>query len=236
VRWIVVDNGSNDDTVEVARLLGAEVLELRENRGFSAANNIGLRLATSDFVCFVNPDVTIDVDSLDRLAHACQSTGGLVAPQLLNTDGSTQANGRGFPLLADKVTHRLRPDASRISAAYHRVAAPGRLLQACWLMGAAVAARRDVFTSLGGWDEWFFLYHEDSDLCLRAWRAGVPVAVAGDIRWTHGWARETATLNWTPWRRELMSMLKFYSRYPEFLLGPGAARRTHRDIANALAA
>uniref|UniRef100_UPI003CFAFC34 glycosyltransferase n=1 Tax=Campylobacter coli TaxID=195 RepID=UPI003CFAFC34 len=64
VRWIVVDNASTDDSVSVARAAGAEVIQLSENIGFGAANNLGFEQADSPYVGFVNPDVRVDFDSL----------------------------------------------------------------------------------------------------------------------------------------------------------------------------
>jgi N-acetylglucosaminyl-diphospho-decaprenol L-rhamnosyltransferase len=233
-RWIVVDNNSSDSTVSVAHDLGAEVFSLANNRGFSAANNIGLDAATSRYVCFVNPDVTVDTDSLDLLAVEIARTGGLVAPQLLNADGSLQANGRGFPIIWNKILHRLRPSSQRVREGYLRLATDDNAKVACWVMGAAVAGDRLTLQQLGGWDDRYFLYYEDKDLCLRAWRAGHPVNVIGSVRWTHGWARETTSLHWTPWRREMASMARFYSRYPGFLLWPGIAKRRYAAIGRAM--
>lgn len=233
-RWIVVDNGSRDDTAAVANSLGAEVISLAENRGFSAANNVGFAQSATDYVCFVNPDVSVEPDGLAALSTLVDTTGGLVAPQLLNRDGSLQANGRGFPLLWSKVLHRLRPNSQHVATQYLRVAHDRKALAACWVMGAAVAGRKETFETLGAWDDWFFLYYEDKDLCLRAWSAGYPVHVAGSVRWQHGWARDTTNFHWAPWKRELASMAKFYSRYPEFLVGRWAARRRYGPVAVAL--
>jgi GT2 family glycosyltransferase len=80
-------------------------------------------------------------------------------------------------------------------------------------MGAAIAGKKSTFTSLGGWDEKFFLYYEDSDICYRANALGLPITVIGDCRWVHGWARETKGINLRAWRYELKSMLRFYRIY-----------------------
>jgi N-acetylglucosaminyl-diphospho-decaprenol L-rhamnosyltransferase len=85
-------------------------------------------------------------------------------------------------------------------------------------MGAALCARRETFERIGGWNEAFFLYYEDHDLGLRAWRAGIPVAVLAESRWEHAWARETMRASLRPWLRELASAAKFYVRYPELLI------------------
>jgi GT2 family glycosyltransferase len=77
-----------------------------------------------------------------------------------------------------------------------------------------------MFDRLGGpWDDWFFVYYEDADICLRARRLGIPTLVAGAVRWRHGWERATSTVNARAWKREIPSMMKFYLRYP-LLLSP----------------
>lgn len=213
VDWVVVDNNSSDDSVAVARDLGARVLSLTDNVGFGAANNIGLRATSAPYVAFVNPDVTVDYSSLPTLAAAATAE-QLVAPQLVNPDGSAQPNGRGYPFLAYKVLSRLRPDKA---SDYLRVAPSGVKMTVVWAIGAVIAARREVFHMLGPWDERFFVYYEDSDLGLRASAQAIPTVICGDVNWVHGWARETTTMSVGAWKREIPSLLKFYARYPRLL-------------------
>lgn len=227
VEWIIVDNASRDDTVVAARDLGASrIVELPENLGFSAANNIGLAWAGGHYVAFVNPDVRVDYTSLSVLASTIDRHGGLVGPQLLNPDLTMQPNGRSYPTLSNKVLNRLRRDG--VVNDYYVVAGPNEERSVCWLMGAAVAATKSTFESLSGWDDSYFIYYEDSDLGLRAWRRGLSVVLTGDMTWVHGWARETTTLRWQPWRNEIRSMTTFYRRYPNLLLGQRLASRTLR--------
>lgn len=217
VEWVVVDNGSSDNSVEVATALGATVIPLGDNIGFSAANNRGLKSASGDYIAFVNPDVRVGYEDLDRLADEIDELGGLVAPQLLNTDGTLQPNGRGAPLLAHKILNRA---SSRDSGnGYRLVTDPFERRHVFWLIGAVVAGSAATIRSLGGWNERYFLYYEDKDISIRAWRGGHAVTLVGAIRWIHGWARETSRFRLMPWVRELDSLCRFYSLYPEFLLG-----------------
>ena len=229
IEWIVVDNASADDSAAVAERLGAHVIRLGENRGFSAANNAGLSAAAGEFIGFVNPDVRVDFADLRSLNDLAQDEGSLVSPQLLNADGTLQPNGRGYPFLLDKVRNRLGSnDQLRGSYLLYNDAAEPRPV--VWLMGASVFGRREAIDKIGGWDPYFFLYYEDKDICLRAWRAGVPVLLDARSTWTHGWARETTSLRGTAWKREISSLVKFYRRYPEFLLTRSRASRKHPVI------
>lgn len=225
-RWIVVDNASSDGSARLAEQFGAEVVPLQQNIGFGAANNVGYALAHTDHVGFVNPDVTVEWQSLPALAEIASRLGGLVSPQLVNADGTLQPNGRGWPFLLNKVLNRTAHD-SRVDH-YRLYADPDEVRDVVWLMGAVVLGERRVFDRLGGpWDDAFFVYYEDADICLRARALGIPSAVVGESRWLHGWERATSSANLHAWRREIPSMLKFYTRYPA-LLSPVVTRTTRR--------
>ena len=230
VEWIVVDNGSTDASAEVAERIGAtRVIRLSDNRGFSAANNAGFEQSRGSFIGFLNPDVRVRYEDLESLAAIAEQERAIVAPQLVNADGSLQPNGRGYPYLWDKVRNRLGRSESLVGR--YLLFAPAKEPRAvCWLMGAAVFGRREDIRRFDAWDSYFFLYYEDKDFCLRAWAAGVRVVVAPESRWQHGWARETTGFKLAPWRREIASMAKFYSRYPEFLLASRRAARKHARI------
>ena len=224
VDWVVVDNASADDSAAVARDLGARVIELGVNRGFGAANNVGFAATDAPYVCFVNPDVRPEPGDLAILEAALDAAPRrLVAPQLRNDDGTAQPNGRGRAYLTDKVLHRVRPEAVR--ERYWLLAEPGQTRAVSWLTGAVLAGRREWLAALGPWDEAFFVYFEDCDLAERNRRAGGESLVLGDVRWTHGWKRESAGVGTRAWRRELASSARFYARYPSLIapLGRRAA-------------
>lgn len=232
--WIVVDNGSTDGSPAVAEELGARVVRLPENVGFSRANNIGAGTSTREYVLFANPDLEVVPAGLDALQAHLDAHGGLVAPQLLSTTGAPQPNGRGFPYATAKLGNRRVWPLSSLHASYRLVAQAGEAIWVVWVMGAAVAARRSEFLQLGGWNERFFLYYEDHELGLRAWRLGARVAVLGDVRWTHHWARATNSVRWTRAHTlELKAAKVFYSMFPEFILGLPSARRRHTSAAAA---
>ena len=225
VEWIVVDNASTDDSVETAESLGARVIRLDENAGFSAANNRGLVESEGRYIAFTNPDVAVDWESLPALQATIDQTGGLVAPQLLNSDGTLQPNGRGAPLLAHKVLNRLSSQPRRNG--YQILTHGDERREVFWVIGAAVLGSADAVRSIDGWNERFFLYYEDKDICIRAWRSGLPVTLDGGARWTHGWARETSGFKVMPWVREFQSMARFYSLYPELLIGGRGVAARH---------
>lgn len=230
--WIVVDNCSTDCSADVAEELGARVVRLPKNVGFSRANNIGIGTSTSDYVLFANPDVAVQADGLHLLKEHLNAHGGLVAPQLVSSAGSPQPNGRGFPYATAKLGNRKIWPLSRLHATYRLLAESGEAVWVAWVMGAAVAARRTDFIRIGGWNERFFLYYEDHELGLRAWQRGERVAVLGDVRWTHHWARATNSFRWSQAHAlELTSARTFFGMFPEFVIGLPLARRRHSRAA-----
>lgn len=238
VEWIVVDNASTDGSADVAESLGAtRVIRLTENLGFASSNNEGLKAAEGVFIGFVNPDIRVQFADLKMLEQVAIEQQAVVSPQLINADGSLQPNGRGFPFLLDKVKNRLGAE-EKLHGSYLLFSETDEPRMVCWVMGASVFGTRTNIDKFGAWDDHFFLYYEDKDFCLRAWNADVPVALVPRAAWTHGWARETSSLNAMPWKRELASMFKFYRRYPEFLMPKAIATRKHarmnREVYGAL--
>ncbi len=231
VPWIVVDNASQDASADIAAHLGAEqVIRLPRNVGFSAANNVGTSLTSADCFIFVNPDVRVDGDSARRLAEFAVSRQALVAPQLLNGDLTVQENGRAAPYLYRKLSHFI----GKGRAEYEVVTQHGELARISWAIGAAIAIPRTIFAEIGGWDSSFFIYYEDSDICLRARAKGHPVMLLGSVRWVHAWARATRrSFSLASWKFEVKSALRFYGRYPGLLLHPRlfrfAGRVAYRD-------
>ncbi len=216
--WVVIDNGSRDQSADYARFLGARVVQLPENVGFGAANNEGFRASMGRVVAFVNPDVTPRFEDLPFLtSYLAAHPTDLISPQLVFPDGSAQPNGRGLPYLAHKILNRLA--RAERGDGYLMTAGTEEEKPVSWLMGAVVIGTRETLMELGPWDPHFFVYYEDSDLGLRHARRGGRSVIVGRARWIHGWARETKSFNIRAWRLELPSLVKFYVRYP-MLLNP----------------
>ena len=223
-RWLVVDNDSSDGTAEYAEVLGAEVIRMNTNAGFSRANNVGLQKTTSRYVAFVNPDVRIDASTLPLLGRLATERDAIVCPQLCNPDGSTQPNGRGLPFLVDKLAHRgIRLPWSSLDSYIPNTS--HRLTFVAWAMGAAICGESARIRSSGGWDERYFLYYEDHAFGLDAWSRGQEVIVVPEARWTHAWKRETKGLSLKPWLREIASASRFYGQHPVLLLPRNSQRR-----------
>jgi GT2 family glycosyltransferase len=175
---VVVDNASDDDPeAEVARWAGPARFErLDRNRGFGAASNAGVALASSDAVVLVNPDVELLDDGLEALSRMAAEAGALVGPRLLNPDRSPQPSASGpvvgaWPWVGAIVPGAIQPAPVRARTEPWRLE---RTTEVAWLTGACIAAPRATMEKLGPFDPAIELMSEDLDLGLRASKAGIP--------------------------------------------------------------
>lgn len=176
---IVVDNASTDDSLAAIADLPVTAIPRATNDGFATGCNAGWRAGSAPFVLFLNPDATIDPTSLRRLVAVLQADEriGAVAPRIEHPDGSLVHSLRRFPRLRSTYArafylHRLLPRSTwtdeliRDEASYQLPSEPE------WASGACLLVRRSALERIEGWDEGFFLYGEDIDLCRRLWGAG----------------------------------------------------------------
>jgi GT2 family glycosyltransferase/glycosyltransferase involved in cell wall biosynthesis len=175
---VVVDNGSTDQSVEVAkRHPGATVVALDDNVGFGGACNRGLREVSAPVAALVNPDVELVDGSLALVAAEAVRADRprrLLAPLVLSADGSRQDTVHPVPASApDLIRAIVSPAFAPPSAlAPWKARSPRRV---GWAVGCALVADIDTLGALGPFDESIFLYGEDLDLCLRAAWRGIEV-------------------------------------------------------------
>jgi hypothetical protein len=178
---IVVDSASQElgvDEVE-AEFTGTRFIRMRQNNGYAAANNVGIQASTGEAVFVLNPDTELLPGALEQLWKASQISShvGLVAPLLLNTDGSLQSHGYTFPtprtLLFDFIPVPARLYASRLNG---RVPlGDGELPVAIdYALGGAMLIRRAALLEAGCFDERYGMYSEEVDLARKLER----------LRWT----------------------------------------------------
>lgn len=174
---IVVDNGSTDGSREMLRerFPQVSVIESPTNRGYGWGNNRAAQAAQGQFLVLLNSDTVIHAGALDALvAHLkAHPQTGIVAPRLLNRDGSLQISAHPMPTLRREVWRLLHLDGLRAVSQYPRSYWQSQSAQkAEVLMGACLLVRRADYLVLGGFDERFFMYSEEVDLCKRWLDAG----------------------------------------------------------------
>jgi N-acetylglucosaminyl-diphospho-decaprenol L-rhamnosyltransferase len=186
-RVVAVDSGSRDRGADVAREHGAELVELGSNRGFGAGCNSAVERVSEPVTVLINPDVELLDDGLARLADEAAAGEALLAPRLLNADGSVQDSAHPLPgtfeaLIPAAVPRFLLPRPLRRRYEPWRSARPRTV---GWAVAACIVARTDLLRRLGPFDPAVFLFYEDLDLCLRAADAGVPTVFRPDVALRH---------------------------------------------------
>ncbi len=218
---VVVDNASSDGTVEMVRerFPQVHVIANPDNRGFATAFNQGWRASERPFVLQMNPDTVLPPDALTVL-HGCLAANpelGAVAPVLVDDRGEDTQSARPFPpltlkLLGDELPmhgESMALEGCPDAAAIH------------WFMGACGLIRREALAATDGFDEGFFLYSEDIDWGLRAWRAGRRLAQVASLQVVHhGSCSSEQVSSWLT----MMRRHDGYFRYLTQAHGPWAAR------------
>ena len=166
----------SDEEISVPENMPVRIVK-QENRGFGAGHNRAARLARGKYLFFLNPDTEL-IMSIDPLLELMRNRNiGVCAPELLTADGRPQkyASGRDvtlFSLLREKFAPAAPPRRG------------GRTV-VDWVSGAAMLVRRAEFLALGMFDENFFLYFEDADLCRRFRQTGQKVVFDSTVRLRH---------------------------------------------------
>ncbi|CAB4243529.1 Predicted glycosyltransferase [Methylacidimicrobium sp. AP8] len=200
---LVIDNASEDGTADwVARSFPDVRLRRNpENVGFGRACNQGMREARGEILLFVNPDLRFpEPDAAARLAAALRADRslGIVGPAFYQEDGSRQpSTARRYP--------NERSTRGELSGLPGEIAA---------LLGACLALRAETAAAVGGFDEDFFLYGEDQDLCLRVRRLGLRLGCVSEVRAVHiGRHSERGTSPREYWRKKLQGEYLFYRKH-----------------------
>ena len=166
---VVVDNGSCDGTVELLRNRADCQLVESTNRGYAAGINLGIDSGpAAPYALVLNPDVRMAPDSVPPLlAAARQPNVGIAVPRVLNPDGTLFRSLRREPTLA-RALGLTRTNLAALSEYVSEPHAYEFSHETDWALGAVMLVSRHTHQVLGGWDESFFLYSEETDLCLRA--------------------------------------------------------------------
>lgn len=199
---IVVDNASTDNSAQVVRSQFNHVhLYVNDmNLGFGKANNLGIKMASGRYLLLLNPDTKVVPGAFESMVRYMDlhPAIGLAGAKILNPDNSLQPS----------IEHRY-PGQQRTKNEIG--ALPGDI---AWVLGACMIARSDSIKSISGFDEDFFLYAEEIDLCLRVRKNG----------WKIGYVPEAAIIHWggqseltaTPaavWRKKIVSEITFYKKH-----------------------
>ncbi|HWE55073.1 MAG TPA: glycosyltransferase family 2 protein [Acidimicrobiales bacterium] len=169
---LVVDNQSPDASAETAERAGATVVTNSSNAGFGAGCNLGAGHGESQWILFLNPDAAMDGGSLPGLVGYASERGdvAVVGSEVRGPGGHPEPVRRRFP-----VWWRLFTEpgiGARWDERFYRRTADARGGPVDWVSASAILVRREAFEAVGGFDDSFFLYAEEIDLCARLQAAG----------------------------------------------------------------
>ncbi|NBC10726.1 MAG: glycosyltransferase [Planctomycetes bacterium] len=189
---IVIDNASSDGSVQAIaeRFPRVSRVPREHNLGFGAANNVGLERARGRYVLLLNSDAFVEPDTVGRLVDYLDKRPGVgvVAPRLLNEDGTLQRSCFRYPSpmrawLENLGIARLFRPGSPLGD--YRDWAHDRTGPVDWAIGACLLVRREAIDRAGGFDERFFMYAEETDWQKRIRDAGWDICLLADAQATH---------------------------------------------------
>ncbi|MFA6254509.1 MAG: glycosyltransferase [Patescibacteria group bacterium] len=212
---IVVDNNSGDDSLAMVKNMfkpelepGKHQVELPivkplkvpkiitiqavANNGFAAGNNLGIKQAQGRYIMILNPDIAVVPGALEKMVDFMERNinAGIIGPKLINPDGSVQYSCRRFPKFLTPIYRRTilgkLSFARKSTSDYLMTDFDHRNNQEVdWLFGACLLIRKSVLAKTGLFDERFFMYFEDLDLCRRVWEAGFKIIYFAQVEMVH---------------------------------------------------
>jgi GT2 family glycosyltransferase len=210
---IVVDNASQDGAADMVaeRFPGVRLLRNTENLGYPKANNQGIAAAGGTFVLLLNPDTKVPPGVLERLLDEmkCRPEAGGVAPVLRLPTGSIQVSfGRKVNVVTESVKKLF---GNRWLS--RRADRDKQTREVFWLGGACLLTRRAILEEAGGFDERFFLYFEDIDLCFRIRGLGWRLYLVPGAEIAHVGGASTSGLNLLGRYHYRRSQIYFYRKH-----------------------
>ena len=208
---IVVDNNSQDQMEKILKeRFGQELknnkikfIQSEKNKGMGAGNNLGVKNARGEFILILNPDVVVLQNSIEQLLDFLKnnSKAGCVAPKLLYPNKKYQPSRYRFPKFFIPVF--MRTGLGRIKFGQQKIkkylmedvktSAPHKV---GWVRGSVTLMRKQDFNQINGFDEKFFFYVEDTDLCRRLWKADREVWYLPSAEMIHYYSRESRQNRW----------------------------------------
>jgi N-acetylglucosaminyl-diphospho-decaprenol L-rhamnosyltransferase len=257
---IVVDNYSTDGSQEMLRSCYPWVMliENSENVGFARANNQGLRLSQGRYVLMLNPDTEVRPGALKHLLEFMEShpQAGMASARLLNSDGTLQASCYRKANLWREFLDLFHLDSYLIGGSYRMnnwdLSEPREVDS---LLGACMLMPRHVVESVGYFDERFFMYSEEVDLCYRVREAGWRIYWVPSAQVVHHWGGSSKQVADKTFHQLYQAKLRYYGKHgskiaprvykgilvlaalgrliltPLTILEPAPRRRQHRNLA-----
>lgn len=225
---IVVDNNSEDGIGDILAWQSPEVkfIQNEKNLGMGAGNNTGIKKAQGDYIVVMNPDTIAMPDTFISLFKYMEANleVGVVGPKQLNPDKSVQHScyrWYGFltPIFRRTPLGKLKFAQKDLDRFLMNDFACDKIKKVNWLLGSFLFCRKEALNEAGLFDERFFLYFEDTDLCRRFWQRGWKVVYNPEANIIHNHNRQSAKVAWYKFftsrttRQHIISWVKYLFKW-----------------------
>ncbi len=225
---IVVDNHSQDSSAKMMKESFPHIrfIESKVNRGCAAGNNLGVKESSGRYVMILNPDITIFEGVIEKLISFMDDHPdvGIVAPKLINPDGTRQISCYRFPKFMTPMYRRtplgrlpwVKKDLRKYLMLDDHFE---KINDVDWILGACMLVRQEAIDKVGLMDERFTLYFEDVDWCRQFWQAGYRVCYLSDVDIVHYHQRMSAEspglkgIFSKATRIHISSAIKYFAKY-----------------------
>ncbi|WP_433714524.1 glycosyltransferase family 2 protein [Nocardia sp. CA-084685] len=214
---IGIDNVSTDGSADIVEGFGGRVIRNTRNVGLATAINQGAAATHAEWILVANPDTNLAPGSIAALVETAKTDKriGMIGPRIARLDGAPYPSGRRFPSLAVGITHALLGGIWPGNPATRRYfgAPVTEVSDVDWISGCCMLFRREAFEAVGGFDDRYFLYFEETKMALDMHRGGWRVVLDPNVEIRH---REGGSMRSAPFRKvrsHHRSALRFYCDY-----------------------
>jgi GT2 family glycosyltransferase len=208
VASVIVTRNITEPSLEVVRPGWLVIIDNLHPKGFGANHNAAFQHAHTPYFAVLNPDIRLVGNPFPALLECMENdTVARCAPAVVNPAGGMEDSARQFPSLVDLVLKALHRYEGRL---HYELGDPP--LPAPWVAGMFMLLRSSNYTALGGFDEGFFLYYEDVDLCARSWNAGQNVMLCPSVHVVHD-ARRASRHNPKHMAWHAASMARYFRKH-----------------------
>ena len=222
---IIVDNSENDPGLQPLKELypKAQFISNSSNVGFSKANNQAAKIAQGNILIFLNPDTILSNQAINSMyKHVCSHTEiGALGPKVVNPDGSLQYSCRRYPTLWTGLFNRysilsqLFPENRFTSQYLMRDFDHNEIWQVDWLSGCCLMVSKSIFEQSHGFDENYFLFNEDVDLCRTINKGGKRVIYFPEATVTHQVSTSNSKTTAKVIIQRHLGMMHYFKKYHE---------------------